>query len=307
MVTPVHDGEEHLAECVQSVVSQSYANWEYVVHDNCSSDRTAEIVDVFARKDTRVRYLRHDEYVDVIASYNRAVRATHPESRFCKVVGADDWLYPECLEEMVSVAVSNPSVGVVSGYRLNGEWLDFGGLPYGRQLVAGREIVGQSLLWRIAVLGSPTSVLLRSDLVRSREPFYDQSFRHADTEAAYWALMRSDFGFVPRLLTFTRRPPVGETPTSKRLNSEPPEEVRMLIRYGPGLLTETEYRQQLRRLLRSYVRWHLEQRLRPSRRQDRDVRAFHRRVIGLIGAEAPDDADVRLSMALARFLLGDGA
>ena len=96
MVTPVHDGEEHLAECVQSVVSQSYANWEYVVHDNCSSDRTAEIVDVFARKDTRVRYLRHDEYVDVIASYNRAVRATHPESRFCKVVGADDWLYPEC-------------------------------------------------------------------------------------------------------------------------------------------------------------------------------------------------------------------
>jgi hypothetical protein len=62
-------------------------------------------------------------------------------------------------------------------------------------------------------------VLIRSELIRARQPFYDPTFRHADTEAAYWAFKRSGFGLIHQVLTYTRLEPNGETPLSRRLSS----------------------------------------------------------------------------------------
>ena len=92
---------------------------------------------------------------------------------------------------MVALADSNPQVGLVSAYRLAGEAVDLVGLPYWRTVVPGAEILRQSLLGGPYVTGTPTSVLIRSELIRARQPFYDLTFRHADTEAAYWTFKRS--------------------------------------------------------------------------------------------------------------------
>ncbi len=104
VVTPVHNGAEFLAECVDSVLTQTYANWNFTIVDNASTDATPEIASRYAAIDSRIRHLRFDELVDVTASYNRAFESVDPESEFCKVVGADDMLFPECLERMVAAA-----------------------------------------------------------------------------------------------------------------------------------------------------------------------------------------------------------
>ena len=66
VVTPVYNGEEHLRECVESVLRQTYENWEYVIVDNCSTDGTAEIAAEYATPTTRIRHERHEVHVDVI-------------------------------------------------------------------------------------------------------------------------------------------------------------------------------------------------------------------------------------------------
>ena len=303
VVTPVYNGERHLAECVESVLGQTFRDWEYVIVDNCSTDGTREIAERYAAADRRIRYERHAEYVDVIASHNRAFGTLDPGSVYCKVVGSDDWLYPECLERMVALADSNPQVGLVSAYRLAGEAVDLVGLPYWRTVVPGAEILRQSLLGGPYVTGTPTSVLIRSELIRARQPFYDLTFRHADTEAAYWTFKRSDFGLVHQVLTYTRRSSSGETPTSQRLSSYTPENLRMLIRYGPETLDETEYRTRLRRELRRYVIWHVKQSLKPSRHRDEEFRAYHRHAAELIAAEAGDDGEVQRGMSVVLTVL----
>ena len=303
VVTPVHNGEEHLAECIESVVRQSLQDWEYVIVDNASSDSTAEIVQSFARTDTRVRYVRHEQFVDVIASYNRAISELDSESSYCKVVGADDWLYPECLERMVALAEAHPSIGIVGAYRLNDSVVDLMGLPRERAVVAGVEILRQSLLGGPFVTGSPTSILLRAELVRRRHPFYDPSFLHADSEADLWAFTQADFGMVHQVLTFTRRPPVSQTAYADRLNTYAPEGVRLMIRYGPRFLAPREYRRRLRFLLWLHVKLHLKRRLRQPRRTHPDFYEFHRRANDQILADAPDDADVRRATTIVRHLL----
>ena len=230
VLTPVYNGEEHIGECIESILQQTYDNWEYVIVDNCSSDRTAEIVQSFAMRDSRIRYVRYDTFVEVVASYSRAFSAVGDASVYAKVVGADDWLYRDCLRRMVDLAEANPSVGIVSAYRMDDGHVDLVGVPEHSTVVPGGEILRQSLLGGPYVTGSATSVLLRSELVRRRRPFYDPTFRHADTEAAYWVMTQSDFGFVHDVLTFTRRPQTGETRVATRMSSYWPENIRMLLR-----------------------------------------------------------------------------
>ena len=87
-----------------------------------------------------------------------------PESRYCKVVQADDWIFPECLERMVAVAEAHPSVSIVSAYRLEETDVTLDGLPYPSTVVSGREICRRTLLGELYVFGTPTSLLIRSDV-----------------------------------------------------------------------------------------------------------------------------------------------
>ena len=68
-----------------------------------------------------------------VENFNAACSHISPESRYCKVVLADDWLFPECIERMVALAEANPSAGIVSSYRLFGDEITGDGLPYSAQ------------------------------------------------------------------------------------------------------------------------------------------------------------------------------
>ena len=305
VVTPVYNGEEHLAECMESVVGQTYANWEYVVVDNCSKDRTPEIVERFARSEPRIRYERHEEFVDVVRSHNRSFRsAVGPDSVYCKVVGADDWLYPECLSRMVEVAERHPDVGVVGSYRLAGSRVDLAGIPYGESTEPGRSVVAKSLQGsgrrRLVVTGSPSALLLRSRFVRARDPFYDETMRHADTDAAYWVLMQSDFGFVHQVLTFFRESERSESSVSGRLGSWRPELIRRLLRYGPSVLSPEDYRRELRNEVETYARWFLRYRIR--RHRQRDIWDYQRHAVELMKADVGDDVESQRAFRILRLL-----
>src|SRR5262245_29002790 len=110
VVTPVYNGADFLAECVESVLAQTYTNFEYIIVNNRSTDRTLEIALGYARKDSRIRVHDAETFVGVIENHNRALRLISPDSRYCKVVAADDWLFPECLTKMIALAETSPSV-----------------------------------------------------------------------------------------------------------------------------------------------------------------------------------------------------
>ena len=97
MVTPVYNGEKYLAECIDSVLAQTHDNWEYIILDNCSTDATLSIAQDYARKDLRILVHANDQFLGVIDNHNRAFHLISPDSTYCKVVSADDWIYPDWL------------------------------------------------------------------------------------------------------------------------------------------------------------------------------------------------------------------
>ena len=59
LVTPVYNGEAFLAKCIDSVLAQTYRNFEYLIVNNCSTDRSLEIALDYAGKDNRIRVHRN--------------------------------------------------------------------------------------------------------------------------------------------------------------------------------------------------------------------------------------------------------
>ena len=73
VVTPFYNTARHLAQCIESVLTQSYAEFEYILMDNCSTDGSAEIAESYARRDPRMRVIRCSEFVPQLKNYNRAL------------------------------------------------------------------------------------------------------------------------------------------------------------------------------------------------------------------------------------------
>jgi glycosyltransferase involved in cell wall biosynthesis len=252
VLVPVFNGAEHLAECVESLLAQTYQNWECAIVNNCSTDNSAAIAREYAAQDSRIRVFENQQFLRAVPNYNSGLRQISPASDYCKIVFADDWIFPECLERMVAVGEQHPSVGIVGAYGLQGRQVMWAGLPFPSTLVPGREICRKLYLENLYVFGTGTSLLYRASLVRSRDPFYNESNLHADSEVCLALLRSCDFGFVNQVLTFTRVRSGSLTSFSNDLNTLIAGRLHDLVTYGRDYLTPQEFESCLDRQLSAY-------------------------------------------------------
>jgi glycosyltransferase involved in cell wall biosynthesis len=204
VVTPFHNTAPYLAQCIESVLAQTCPNFEYILVDNCSSDGSGEIAEEYAKRDPRIRLVRRTSVLPQVRNYNRALEEISAASRYCKIVQADDYIFPNCLQMMVEAFERHESVGLVSSYWLKGNEVRGTGFPHATPMLSGREMARLYLRTGLWVFGSPTAVMYRSSLIKKGEPFYDETALHEDTEKCMQILKNWDFGFVNQVLSFSR-------------------------------------------------------------------------------------------------------
>lgn len=272
ILTPVYNGAEHLAECIESVLRQTHTNWDYTIVNNCSEDESLAIAQKYAVKDPRIRVIDNERFLRIIENHNHTIRQISPESRYCKFVFADDWLYPTCIEEMVRVAEENPTVGLVGAFTTDGRAVPttspisrsavWKGPLHPTCLVPGREMCRTELLGNGAhgcvlgttCFGTMTSLLLRSDLIRKRSLFFNEPHLHADHEACFEVLEESDFGFCQQILSYTRLRQKSTSSFAERFDVIILGKFALLLKYGQVFLDETERRRRLTEIRREYYR-----------------------------------------------------
>jgi glycosyltransferase involved in cell wall biosynthesis len=261
VLTPVYNGEAYLAECIESVLTQTYSNWEYTIVNNCSTDGTQEIAERYAQLDKRIHVFSNEALLDIIANHNRAFCLISAASKYCKIVSADDWLFPECLARMVSLAEANPSVGIISSYQMSGggtDWRDWGvrndKVPFSNTVTPGHEICRSTLLGGPYVFGAPTSNLYRSDLIRGQDRFYPNSSAEADASACFKHLQKTDFGFVHQVLSYERNLHARSTTRSQSLNTYISSNISDLLEYGGIYLSKEERDRRLEQWMHEYYR-----------------------------------------------------
>lgn len=236
VLTPVYNGAKYLRECIDSVLAQTYDAWEYIIVDNCSTDETLAIAQQYQKSDKRIKLVINSHFVGAIDNHNIAFRSISTHSKYCKVVSADDWIYPECVAKLVELAERNPTVGIVQSYAINVNGVRWTGLPHDATVVDGHEIGRRWLLGKVA-LGAPSSMLYRSSLVRSEDPFFPGSNLGADAAACFNSLLKCDLGIVHQILSFERIHNEALTTKVRDLDSYLLDRLGFLRDYGPAFLT----------------------------------------------------------------------
>jgi len=103
---------------LDSALSQEFSDLEVVISDNASDDATPRILDEYARRDGRVRVSRNLENVGLLENVNIAFRMARGE--FVRLLGADDWLEPDCLAHCVEALDRHPeAIGVTTGFHVH--------------------------------------------------------------------------------------------------------------------------------------------------------------------------------------------
>jgi hypothetical protein len=203
-----------------------------------------------------------------------------PSAKYCKIVHADDWLFPECITKMVEVAEANPTVAIVGAYGLRNDHVSWDGLHHQTTVMPGREICRNTLLGGPYVFGSPTSLLIRSDEVRKYPSFYNEANPHCDIEACLDILRDHDFGFVHQVLTFTREHAEAESTFARRFGTDLLGTLEHLTKYGRTYLGDEEFEKCLRRCWERYYEFLGSKVLHNA---DEGFWEFHKKVLARLG------------------------
>jgi len=129
LILPVRNGENFLRETIASLCGQSFGDFELIICDNASDDRTGEIAGAAAARDSRIVYHRHASDVGAARNYNFGFAQARGE--FVKWCAHDDLLSPDYVAGCVGALARNP--GAVLAYG-SGRGIDAQGLPTGADL-----------------------------------------------------------------------------------------------------------------------------------------------------------------------------
>jgi glycosyltransferase involved in cell wall biosynthesis len=255
IVTPVYNGAAFLADAIESVLAQTYANWTYLVSDNGSTDDTFAIAERYAARDRRIRAVRLP-HLPIVDNWNRMFSLVEDDAVYVKELHADDLLMPNCLAELLASMERYPTAGMVSSYCLYDAAVSNIGVPVGSELLPGHEVIRRTLLGEFYVFGGPSQIMFRHDVIRELTPsIYDRKLRHPDLDLWYRVLGRHDFAFVHQVLSCERTHDQTQTNTfGAQYSTLALENFCFLRHYGPRYLDAAAYGSGHRRLLKEYRR-----------------------------------------------------
>ena len=110
---PVFNGGSLIWKALESALHQTYPNIEVVVFDDASTDNTKDVVEEYARRDSRIKYFRTEKNIGVNRSFPRILERCSGE--FAIFLCCDDWLSRQYIEECVRLFKENPRTAVVTG------------------------------------------------------------------------------------------------------------------------------------------------------------------------------------------------
>lgn len=158
----VYNGERYLAEAIDSILTDSYSDFEFVIVDDGSTDTTPQILAEAAARDPRVVLLRNDPNRGIVASANRGLSVAR--GAYIARLDSDDVSLPGRLARQVAALDADPSIALVS---MNYESIDATGTPLGRSHRDHPSSVINYLLHFSNAIGGHSQVMFRASVVRA--------------------------------------------------------------------------------------------------------------------------------------------
>ncbi len=158
IIMGVYNGEDTIEKCVNSIFSQTYDNWEFIICDDCSTDDTYYILKKIQRRDNRILLLHNKKNKRLAATLNYCLQ--YAKGKYIARMDADDESMPERLEKQVGFLEAHPEYAVVGTAR----YITAEGKIMG--IRRGYVVPDRSTLLKDVPYGHPT-IMMREEVYRA--------------------------------------------------------------------------------------------------------------------------------------------
>ncbi|MDI1299683.1 glycosyltransferase family 2 protein [Methylotenera sp.] len=201
---PVRNGGEFFHAALDSVLKQTYTNYELIVIDNASTDDTAIWVERLAAENIKIKFYKNEFNIGLIQNFNLCLSKVNGD--YVKFLCADDFLMPNALEQMVSVLELNKVATLVTVGRLlvnqYDEVLGIKSYSDNEVVVKGTDAINRCLFGG-NYIGEPSATMFRRDGLENR---LNLQFPHlVDLELWFRLLEKGDLVSIPQPLCAIRR------------------------------------------------------------------------------------------------------
>lgn len=211
IIVPTYNRERYIAQAISSAQKQSFKDWELIVVDDASTDKTEDVVMKIAEKDSRIRYVRQKENVGI--AKNRNTGLSEAKGAYVAMLDSDDaWTDPDKLKKQLAFLKSRPDHAMV------GTWvtkMDVNGTEYGHVKYEINDVdIRKKILFRNQFAQS--SLIYRASVIKELGS-YDPTYTVNDDYDLWLRVGTSHkFANIPEYTTSYRVHPGGIT-TEKRL------------------------------------------------------------------------------------------
>ena len=201
---PVYNGEDYLGESLDALLGQTYGDFELIISDNASTDRTEEISRDYVARDSRVRYVRHPKNLGCAPNHNYCVDVARGE--LFKWASDDDLYARDLLERCVTALDELPHMVSAHSYTAiidsDGKVITAVDYPLTTSSPLAAERFRSTLF---AEGGDDDGAVIRTDVLRRIAPL--DSYHHADRTIISELALHGPFHQVPDWLYFRRDHP----------------------------------------------------------------------------------------------------
>lgn len=172
IVVPVYNTEKYVAETINSVISQTYTNWELILVDDCSTDLSFGICNSFSQKDPRIKALRLAKNSGALAARNKGIELS--KGKFLCFLDSDDTFEPNKLEIQVKFMQKfGHAVSFTMFQRIteSGEFLGKSNVPFNTK-IGYKDLLGNPAFSIITLMVDKEKVmvpLVQEDLVKAED------------------------------------------------------------------------------------------------------------------------------------------
>lgn len=173
IIVPVYNTQAYVAQCIESILSQSFSTWELLLIDDGSSDKSGVICDAYAVKDERIKVFH---IANKGASYARFGGVQQAKGKFILFVDSDDSIPQSALEDLYSYCIKNEADITVGGYTRisNNQVIDYCGFSF--EVCLGNDFLYSLLTGNWKIYG-PVAKLFKKELFSYENPTFPKEIR----------------------------------------------------------------------------------------------------------------------------------
>lgn len=198
---PAYNAEKFIKETLESILNQTYQNLEIIITDDCSKDQTVSIINSFS--DKRIKFYQNEKNLGVEGNWNKALQLA--TGNYCKMMGADDILYSNCISEQLCVFENTENVDVVlvtshkNVINQDGKLIMTRKFP-GNGKYKGIKALKKSLHRGTNVIGEPVAGLFRKEILEKSGYYRGENLYMIDMDLWSRMLKHGDLYVVENVL-----------------------------------------------------------------------------------------------------------